>query len=232
MNDQNNVRVVLPRFAFPRTSVESRFDVVLRIARGRDVLHVGCSDAPYFAERIASGAHLHVELSKVARRLVGVDISEEGVAFLQRAGFENVVCADVEHLERCGLAPIFDLIVAGELIEHLPNPGRALEAMRSVLAPTGELLITVPNAFSMKGGLRALRGIEVVHEDHCYYFSPATIGRLLDLAGLQIVDLRYYSSPPSSRWRGFIDRTVFSFLRKVWPWMSDGLVILADVKKS
>ncbi len=232
MSDHANVGLELPRSVFPRAPVENRFDVVLRIARGRNVLHVGCSDAPYFEEQFARGAHLHAELSKVAGRLVGVDVSKEGVAFLQKVGFDNVICADVERLDRCGLPPVFDLIVAGELIEHLPNPVRALEAMRSVLAPNGELLITVPNAFSMKAGLRALAGIEAVHKDHCYYFSPATIGCLLHLAGFRIIDLRYYASPPTSRRRGFIDRSVFSFLRKIWPWLSDGLVVRAGAKES
>lgn len=222
---RRNLAIQLPRFRFPRAKVRDRFSVVIEMAQGKDVLHLGCSDAPFFRDQLANGTLLHAKLHTAARRLVGVDLSKEGVEFLQKSGFENVIHADVESLQESGLTGPFELIVAGELLEHLPNPGRALRGMKELLTPNGEVLITVPNAFSIKGGLRALVGLEAVHEDHCYYFSPATIARLLELTGLRVIDLHYYSAG-----RGAVFGAMFSPIRKIWPWLSDGLIVRAGAK--
>ena len=47
--------------------------------------------------------------------------------------------------------------MVGEILEHLSNPGLALDALRSITSPGAIVVATVPNAYSLKGFLRAIR---------------------------------------------------------------------------
>ena len=53
-----------------------------------------------------------------------------------------------------------DLVVMGEVIEHLFDPDRALEEIRRVLAPGGTLILTTPNLASWSNRLLLLFGIQ------------------------------------------------------------------------
>lgn len=72
-------------------------------------------------------------------------MDEEGLKKLRSDGY-NVRLMDAESLR---LGEKFDVVIAGEIIEHLPNPGRFLERARAHLADGGELIVTVPNARSL-----------------------------------------------------------------------------------
>lgn len=102
---------------------------------------------------------------------------------MREEGF-NVVRADAEHLD---LGKQFDCIVAGEVIEHLSNPGLFLDAAHRHLVPGGRLIITVPNAFGLKIFWRIFRKNEVkVHAEHTCWYDPLTISQLLNRHAFKI----------------------------------------------
>jgi SAM-dependent methyltransferase len=72
----------------------------------------------------------------------GVDLSPTAVEFCQRRGLAGVRESAIEDL------PFedgrFDLILATDVIEHLPDDGAALAELRRVASPGGRLIITVP----------------------------------------------------------------------------------------
>lgn len=114
---------------------------------------------------------------------LGVDIDAEGIEILNRQGFntrhENVISMRLERT--------FDTIVAGELIEHLPNPGTFLENMSRHLNPGGTLLITTPNPFYSKQAWKIWRhGYPSVHEEHTCWFDPITLTTLCQMSGLRV----------------------------------------------
>ena len=62
------------RHSFPHIRREGERDnVLIDLARGKRVLHVGCTDEPFTAEKIASGDLLHPKLQQVASWVGGVD---------------------------------------------------------------------------------------------------------------------------------------------------------------
>jgi 2-polyprenyl-3-methyl-5-hydroxy-6-metoxy-1,4-benzoquinol methylase len=70
-----------------------------------------------------------------------------------------VLEGNVEHLE--DMVPElrgFDVVVAGDIIEHLSNPGLMLDGIRSRLATNGRVIISTPNAFGVASWLRVLTG--------------------------------------------------------------------------
>ena len=91
---------ISPKFPIRNTRVVSRFPEVLRICRGKKVLHLGCADMPYTMHR--GNDLLHKQLSRVTGpdMLWGLDYSAEGVRLLREMGFENVIQGDVEHLDQ------------------------------------------------------------------------------------------------------------------------------------
>ena len=61
---------------------------------------------------------------------------------------ERLVTGDAHDLDKLLPNDRFDLIIASDIIEHLPNPGRFLEACRKCLQPNGTLLVTTIKAVS------------------------------------------------------------------------------------
>ena len=174
-----------------------RVDFIVDACRGKKVLHLGCTNWPYTREAIANEMLLHFELEKVAAELYGFDFDQAGLAMIEDAGAKNLFRADLEKLDEVGLDETFDVIIAGEMIEHLNNPGKFLEGIQRFMNPETQLVITTINAYS---GLRfliyALRGKggynEPVHPDHVYYFSYRTLNLLIERANLEVKEFYFY----------------------------------------
>jgi SAM-dependent methyltransferase len=165
------------------------------------VLHLGCVDAgPFFRERLSRGELMHQHIAAVAGDLWGVDIDSEGISLLRERGFSKLVVADAceaDTIDALSSQP-FDVIVAAEIIEHLPNPGLFLAAVRRLMTPGNtQVIITVPNAFRTVSWLWLMRGVEFVHPDHNYWFSYATATHLVRQSGLEIQNTYVYSLQPS-----------------------------------
>ena len=75
------------------------------------------------------------------RELVGLDLDETGVADARARGYEAyaVDCRDADAVRALGLAPA-DLVVAGEVIEHLDDRGPFLDGLHALVAPGGLLV--------------------------------------------------------------------------------------------
>jgi len=52
----------------------------------------------------------------------------------------------------------FDVVVAGEVIEHLPYPEITIAEVSRILKPDGLFIGSVPNAYHLKNRLRVLKG--------------------------------------------------------------------------
>jgi len=112
-------------------------DIVREIDGGR-VLDLGCVQHDPGKRHDPNWLHQH--LYEPADSVLGVDRDVEGVQKLQEAGY-NVVTGDAEVLDIDGR---YDYVVAGELIEHLSNPGNFLQAAKDRLSNGGHLILTTP----------------------------------------------------------------------------------------
>jgi 2-polyprenyl-3-methyl-5-hydroxy-6-metoxy-1,4-benzoquinol methylase len=113
-----------------------RIELILEEVKDTDnVLDVGCASCDYADGNV----WLHELLCRKARRVVGVDLITPDMA--AGANNYNIVTTDAESMK---LNERFDLIVAGELIEHLSNPGFFLECAKNNLKEGGRLILTTP----------------------------------------------------------------------------------------
>ncbi len=173
-----------------------RQDFLIDISRDQRVLHLGCVDTGLLDERFAQGLLLHQKLAKVTKELWGFDIDGTGLDFLRGEGFQNLVEGDACYLDQCtelkGVE--FDIILAGEVVEHLQNPGLFFQAVQQLMIPGHtKLVVSVPNAFRIDTLLWLLRGIEYVHPDHNYWFSYLTITNLFKKNNFEIEQVYMYS---------------------------------------
>jgi len=113
----------------------ARYAFAARLARGKRVLDAGCG-----------AGYGSAELAKSALSVVGADIAGEAVGFarehyrLPYLAFEQASCTALPHRDSA-----FDLVVAFEVIEHLPGWRDFLLEVRRVLAPTGQFIVSTPN---------------------------------------------------------------------------------------
>lgn len=126
-----------------------RDKMVLDRCAGKKVLHVGCCAAPGCRMMAESGRLLHLKLRGVASQLWGLDMSSEDITYLEEEHrFENLVVGDAQKIDQSFPSETaFDVIVAGELIEHLNNPGQFLDGAHSLLAPEGSLIVSSPTVW-------------------------------------------------------------------------------------
>lgn len=177
---------------------------ILQYIRGPSILDVGCTghtlepNSPYW---------LHGQLRKQFSDVTGIDINASNVERLRELGYENVYVASAEQF---GFDRKFDTIVAGELIEHLSNPGLFLERCREHLAPGGRIVITTPYPFSLLYVLYAFFKFPKTcqNPEHTCWFCPQTMRELAFRAKLHIVHWEliedYRPDDPSWRYRTFV----------------------------
>lgn len=180
------------------------------------------------------GASLHQKLLRVARRVTGVDADKDALECLGQQGIRNLICADVQMPQALDIPEIprpIDVIVAGEILEHLPNPGLCLANIARLMNNGNTiLLITVPNAFSFRNFFSVLsRNKEKVRADHNYYFSYTTLKSLLATYGFSIDDVYTYSNlrDGQNSLKKIVKRIVNNTIIRHSPFIAEGLIVVA-----
>jgi 2-polyprenyl-3-methyl-5-hydroxy-6-metoxy-1,4-benzoquinol methylase len=84
----------------------------------------------------------------------------------------------------------FDIVCLFEVFEHLPDPASSLREFQRILKPNGHLLFSVPNFSSWERILFGpwFNGLDAPR--HLYQFTPRTVGKLLEKAGLKSVKIQ------------------------------------------
>jgi SAM-dependent methyltransferase len=155
---------------------------ILKWVKGPKVLDIGCTSHTL---AVGSPHWLHGQIRQRFPDAAGIDISQDNVAVLQKAGFTNLY---VQSAESFDLPEKFDTIVAGELIEHLANPGLFLQRVRHHLTPQGTIVLTTPNPFSISYVLyAALKFPRTCYNlEHTCWFCPQTMADLAQRSGFEI----------------------------------------------
>ncbi len=127
---------------------------------------------------------------KEAAFVQGINIEAAEVEKAQAAGY-NILCADAETYRADRK---FDAVLAGDLIEHLSNPGLFLQCSKANLLPGGKLILTTPNTFSLERlylSFLRLTNDPQTHRLHVCYHTPSTLIALAKRAGFRHVATEY-----------------------------------------
>jgi SAM-dependent methyltransferase len=117
--------------------VRRRFEVFRTLAGGlvadaREMAEVGCGRG--IVQR-------QVEL-EYERELTGFDLNENGLKH-NLSQFSPVCCYDIHQMSE-SLRARFDLIFLWDVLEHIPDEDRFLQALLFHLSPRGKLVVNVP----------------------------------------------------------------------------------------
>ncbi len=101
------------------------------IPPGSTVLDAGCGSGRIFQYQLGEGC-----------RIIGFDL---GTELRDNPNLDDRLQADILRLPFA--AASFDAVLASHLMEHLPQPERALSEVARVLRPGGRFLLLTPNRF-------------------------------------------------------------------------------------
>lgn len=216
--------------------IEDRLSLLEDEASGKKVIHLGCVDhLELIQEKMKYDRWLHPRLVKRAKRCIGIDINREGVDFLKNnLGFTDIYYGDISHEDIPVIQEEYwDLLILGEILEHINDPVSFLSSIhlryRDHIA---KILITVPNAFSLRNIQNLFRKQELINSDHRYWFTPYTLAKILVTAGFEIDKFRFcegsYPTPknPLKKIRRFFSPK--RFLYRHYPACMDTLVMWAE----
>ena len=194
---------------------------------------------------VGCGTGSELEHAAQFGQVTGVDIDPQVVSLCREKGL-NVIQADI--LDTSLPKESFDVVVAMDVIEHIKDDYKTVQALSGLLKKGGHLLITVPalqclwSSFDEEGDF-----------PHFRRYTKKTLSTLLLSQSLKREKLSYYNfflfpaaflarkanssfaaqMTVPSRWKNNLLRTVFSFEKYFLPWMSFpvGVSLVAIYKK-
>jgi len=149
------------------------------------LLDVGCGAGRYLMTMAAAGWHVE-----------GLDLSPEAVRVCCQAG----LAVHQGSLPGAALGSgNFDAVTLRATLEHVPSPLATLRAARDLLRPGGRLMVIVPNFASLAAARfgPAWYGLDLPR--HLTHFTPHTLTRFLEKAGLEVETLRQRARPTFTR---------------------------------
>jgi 2-polyprenyl-3-methyl-5-hydroxy-6-metoxy-1,4-benzoquinol methylase len=166
LNDESNIRTTFTR----------RLKRLERFAQVGRVLDVGCATGFFLSQAQSRGWQVE-----------GLDVSHFAVEYAK-----NHFGFDVQQgslLELDYPPNSYDLITLWDVIEHVPDPKRYIERIAELLRPGGVFALATPDIDSLPARLTGKRWVGYkLSEEHVYYFSPRTLTRMLNDAGMDVID--------------------------------------------
>jgi glycosyltransferase involved in cell wall biosynthesis len=144
------------------------------------IIDLGCSGG-LLADKLRARGHF----------VVGVDHTEvPGVRDRTDAFF----AADLNKGVPKEVGTGYDVVIAGDVIEHLSSPSECLRQMIGMLRPGGQMLLSVPNFGHWYPRLRVCLGIfgydrrGILDDTHLRFFTRSTLRRLVRRGGFDILE--------------------------------------------
>ena len=81
------------------------------------------------------------------------------------------------------------IVVAWDVVEHVPDPRAFVDRLRSWLVPGGTLALSLPNVDSWPAKVLRERWWTLRPTEHIWHFTPRTLARTLHEAGFTHVAL-------------------------------------------
>ena len=161
---------------------------------GSKVLDIGCG----------SGEIARV-INEKGYAVSGIDFSPVAIELARKQGI-NSHLADLDS----GIPfddNTFDIVWAGDVIEHVFDPIFLLNEINRVLVPSGQLLCTIPYDLNIATRLRVFFGHsyqENVYREygqykHHTFFSLPLMKFMLDRVGLKLQDIKYLIRIPKTK---------------------------------
>jgi 2-polyprenyl-3-methyl-5-hydroxy-6-metoxy-1,4-benzoquinol methylase len=183
----------LPPGLAPADFALRRDFLLAHVSAGASVLDVGCGEGAFASE-----------LARAGLSVVGVDVAEEPLrrARAREPGLELRLIDGDGPWELPDAA--FDVVWAGEVIEHVADTAAWLSEVRRVLRSGGSLLLSTPSHGALTR-LRLALSARAWDEhfdplgDHLRFYTRSSLSRLIREFGFEQVQIRSAGGPPGAR---------------------------------
>ncbi len=185
-------RAIPPRLEPEHFALRLSF-LLERVPPGARVLDLGCGEGR-FAER----------LQRAGAEVLAVDVAEEPLR-RARAGNPELRTQLIDGEGEWDIPDAsFDVVWAGEVIEHVADTSRWLSELRRVLRSGGRLLLSTPElgAFGLLSAALSRRAFAARFDpqgDHLRHYDRATLSALMASFGFEQLSVRRAAGPPGAR---------------------------------
>jgi 2-polyprenyl-6-hydroxyphenyl methylase / 3-demethylubiquinone-9 3-methyltransferase len=166
--------------------------------RDAKVLDVGCG-----------GGILSESMARAGARVLGIDLSRAVLDVAELHALDAKVQAEyrlvpVEELARERPAA-FDLVTCMEMLEHVPDPAAAIQALAALVKPGGDVIVSTLNrnplafAVAIVGAEYIARVLPRGTHEYMKFIRPSELARWGRAAGLELRDLTGISYNPLTR---------------------------------
>ncbi len=201
-----------------------RDDFIVKHCTNKRVLHVGCTDYPFFETAFADGHLLHDKISKVSKRVVGIDTASDDISTMLCHGY-CVRKMDAQTMSNQAWDEVFDVVLLADVIEHVMNPGLVICEARKLLDQRGTIVITVPNTFGIIRYLKSILRYEQVHHDHVAYYSSGVLEALAERTDLQMQQSAWYRfEVRDKRFTVYLSAALEKVATAFFPWYAEGCI--------
>lgn len=173
-------RAINLAIARSRQLIPDRIAYLCNLASEKNVLDIGIVE--HFSASSDRKSWLHGELCKYASTCLGVDILEKEIQALCDKGYKAIVW----DATKFPLSQKFDLIVIGDVIEHVGNPSALFANVSEMLNPGGRIVVTTPNPWYANAIFKNIfEGRPFTDSvDHVAWFDPGTLYEISARNGL------------------------------------------------
>jgi len=157
------------------------------------VLDIGCGSGALGAHIKALNPHCTVH---------GIDISPPACDQASKR-LDQVWRLDLDHDPLPEDLGHYDLIILGDLLEHLRRPDQLLSSLHHHLTGNGRIILSVPNIANYSIRLRLMRGefhyteTGILDRTHVRFFTLKTISDMIRSCGFTVTGQRYISRFPA-----------------------------------
>ena len=123
------------------------------------------------------------------QELLGIDLTDEGVRYTREE--LGLPAVQDDFLKHDFGARRFDVVCMWDTIEHVRRPDLYVEKIAALTEPGALLAVTTGDIGSIVARFRGEKWRMIIPPVHAHYFSHATLGRLLDEHGFEIVYNRH-----------------------------------------
>ena len=183
---------------------DERSKITLDLVEGENVLDVGCA-----------GGGLSKGLADRGFSVHAIDVLEDSIKIAKEFFSSPKITYEVRDLIKEPFEDqSFDCITFLETIEHVENPAMFFREFHRILKPHGHLIVSTPNATSLKNILYNLsyrkkqKQKQIIKEisdeplgtgtqiEHIYNWDFQTLVRLLDRCGFNVIEHEFAKTGP------------------------------------
>lgn len=164
-------------------------DLMRRYVPEGNVLDIGCAGGGFLAQLPEQYTPYGIEISKQLSTDAAAIVTPRGGTVTHDNAFNGVRVLPKNH---------FQCVVMSSFLEHEVEPAGLLSGIEEILAPGGVVIIKVPNYACWNRHIRSEKWCGFRLPDHVNYFTPETLSKLVNQAGLKLIQFSLRDKHPLS----------------------------------